>query len=185
MDHSNYRTEGVISGKHLRVFITVAPCWVRAINSYHHLNRAVTVVLQHIFNHSDNNLPLNCVMIDKMIDRTCLWEHFAHPCVYSPGSLFITMVCKNFKKHVSLVFEAVSHGLPFFCALPSSHNLYHLALIIPLKLCLKALSLPLTCCSLCEENINRPPPLLLWFNWGAIEWLRLKNLQLVLLGKNH
>lgn len=148
------------------------------------LKQSSTVLLQHIFNHFLTFHITICLILDKIFYPTCLWASCTSMYdVYSPCSLFTTTVCKIFKKHVSLMFEVLSHGLPFFHALPSSHHLHHLVLITPLKLCLKAPSLPLTCCSLCEENINRSPTLLLWFNWGTIEWLRLKNLQLVLLRK--
>lgn len=99
-------------------------------------------------------------------------------CTYEYAvSWLMTTVCKYLK---SMFHWCLKHYLG---ALPSSYHSHHLALIIPLKFCLKAPSLLRTCCSLWEENINRSLALLLWFNWGVIERLRLKNWLLVLLGK--
>lgn len=85
-----------------------------------------------------------------------------------------------------LLYVACMFGLDsdWFCSvepLVSTHHVHHLAPILSLKLDLKDqlqsfISYMRTCCFLCEENINRTLPLLLWFNGYVIEWLELKNL---------
>lgn len=92
-----------------------------------------------------------------------------------------------FKKHVSLLFGTSPHGSPFSVPPPLTTFIIYLWSSLwssASKTNFKAPSLMLTCCFLCEKNINRLLPLLLWFNWDLIEWLRMKNLQLVYCGKS-
>lgn len=125
------------------------------------------------------NLASVCVnswfCIKAAFDMTCVF-------VFCVNYVFVSAV-----RGMSICFMHVRVGVPvclFFFRIalldspPSSFSpCASFFEVAASKTGFKASSLAtITCCSLCEENINRTLPPLLWFNGYVIEWLELENL---------